>query len=113
MSGEVPDAEVIARAIADAEAEIDGYLAARYALPLAVVPPILSRLAAELARYFLRGTNANESERDRYGDVVRTLRAIGRGEMVLEGGDALGAGVGLNEADVLPSSRPLAFGRST
>lgn len=111
VSGEVPDAEVIGRAIADAEAEIDGYLAARYSVPLINVPPLIARLASDLARYFLCGARANELERARYADAVKTLRAIGKGEMILDAGTVPAGGVGLNEACVTAPSRPRAFGR--
>ena len=44
ISGSVIDAAVVGRALADAEAEIDGYLAARYQLPLASAPAVLGRI---------------------------------------------------------------------
>lgn len=43
------DETVVDRAIADAEAEINMYLAGRHALPLASVPVMLTRIACDLA----------------------------------------------------------------
>lgn len=47
------DSSVVAIALADADHEIDGYLLAQYDLPLSSVPPLLTRLACDLARFFL------------------------------------------------------------
>jgi len=43
------DEQVVARAIADADAEIDLHLEARYRLPLASVPAVLTRIACQLS----------------------------------------------------------------
>ena len=86
----VIDDQVLNRAIADADAEIDGYLAGRYVLPLAVVPASLGRIAADLARYYLYEDAATEHVRQRYEDAVRFLRAVGEGKVSL-GIDAAGA----------------------
>jgi len=43
----------LTRALADASAQIDAYLAARYALPLTSVPDILKLTACDLALYLL------------------------------------------------------------
>ncbi|MCR6494794.1 DUF1320 family protein [Thermomonas sp. S9] len=37
----------------DAQAEIDGYIASRYKLPLPTVPAALARIACDVARYRL------------------------------------------------------------
>jgi len=54
------DADVVAAAIADAEALVDSYLGKIYSLPLSVVPPILTRYAADLAMYYLMGEAAEK-----------------------------------------------------
>jgi len=79
----VPDAVVVARALADADAEIDGYLASRYALPLATVPPVLARIACDIARYRLWEDRASEEVRRRYEDARRLLESIARGQVSL------------------------------
>lgn len=49
------DTTIVAAAIADAEALADGYLGKVYSLPLSVVPPILTRVAGDVAIYYLMG----------------------------------------------------------
>jgi len=44
----LPDDGVVQGALADADAEIDAYLAGRYPLPLAHVPPVLARIACDM-----------------------------------------------------------------
>lgn len=77
------DAAVVSRAIADAEAEINGYLAARYTLPLASTPEILKRLSCDLARYLLYDDVAPDQIRDRYKDAVALLKGIADGKVSL------------------------------
>ena len=81
------DAVAIARAIDDAEAEIDGYLAGRYALPFTTVPPVLTRLSCDIALYHLfsarRGGGVIDDVRNRYKDVVRVLENISTGKITL------------------------------
>ena len=85
VNGSTPNAVVIGRALADAQAEIDAYLGARYALPLDTVPPVIVRLAADVARYHLDGNNGNESVRQRYLDAVGLLKRLANGEVRLDG----------------------------
>jgi len=103
------DPDVIGQALADSEAEIDAYLAARYQLPLAVVPAVLTRLAVDIVVYRLAADAgpATEERRQRYEDAVDLLRRISRGE----------ASLGLSEAPastgggVHMTSAPRRFGR--
>ena len=73
----------IARALADAGAEIDAYLEARYALPLTGVPPVLARIACDIARYRLWAERAPDEVRQRYEDARRFLEALARGDVRL------------------------------
>jgi phage gp36-like protein len=82
-NGAVVDAVVVGRALSDADAEIDAYLATRYQLPLASVPPVLARMAADVARYRLYDDKAVESVRVRYQDAVSLLKRMARGEVQL------------------------------
>jgi phage gp36-like protein len=79
----IPDAAIVARALADANAEIDGYLASRYSLPLATVPTMLVRIACDIARYRLWEDRASEEVRRRYEDARRLLEAIAKGAVSL------------------------------
>ncbi|MFN4325240.1 MAG: gp436 family protein [Azonexus sp.] len=88
INGSVIDAAVVARALADAEAEIDAYLAARYQLPLVSTPPILVRLACDIAIYRLCDTPPDEV-RKRYEDAVRDLKRAADGVLVIDGAAVL------------------------
>ncbi|WP_428429536.1 gp436 family protein [Pararhizobium sp.] len=48
------------RALGDADALIDGYLAKLYRLPLSVVPKVLTKTACDIARYYLHGKAADK-----------------------------------------------------
>jgi Mu-like prophage protein gp36 len=60
-------------AIADACAEIDGYLVGRYTLPLDPVPAVLAKFCADLAAYAILGTRRLDEEKDK--DFVRRAEA--------------------------------------
>lgn len=74
---------VVARALADADAEINGYLSARYTLPLGSTPPVLVRLAADMARYYLYDDRVTDQVKARYDAAVKLLKAISAGTATL------------------------------
>jgi phage gp36-like protein len=76
---------VVADAIADASAEVDNYLASRYALPLASVPDAIARIAAQIARYNLwrRDVAADHPAYVAYKDALKDLAKIADGSMSL------------------------------
>lgn len=86
--GGVIDAATVSRAIDDATALIDGYLAARYSLPLSVTPPLLVTLCCDLARYALYVDAAPEIVEKRRDQAVATLRDIAAGRVQLDVGQA-------------------------
>lgn len=74
------------RALADASAEIDGYLAGRYDLPLSPGrAALLRRPAVDIAVYRLAAdaATATDERRRRYEDAVRYLEGIASGEIRL------------------------------
>lgn len=83
-SGDIDEA-VLGAALVEATAEVEGYLAGRYALPLASVPPLVAGLCCDIARYRLTGCSALETEatRNRYRDAVRLLEQISAGKVGL------------------------------
>jgi len=85
-NGTVIDATVVARALGDADAEIDGYLATRYVLPLTITPAVLVRLAADIARYRLFDDRTTEAVRQRYADAVQLLKSMASGLVKLDAG---------------------------
>lgn len=78
-------AGAVARALADADAEVDSYLIGRYALPLAAVPANIVRLAAAIARYRLLGDAGTDQARADYEDAVAWLKRVQDGRAQLDG----------------------------
>ncbi len=88
------DSALVASALSDAAATIDGYLQARYPLPLATVPDVLQRLSCDIARYYLYDENASDQVTKRHDDALKMLGQISNGMVTL----------GLPDADVPESS---------
>jgi len=82
------DSDPVDAALTDAGALIDGYLAQRYALPVSPAPPLLLRLACDVARFNLHGNAATEAVRAAYKDALTTLRDLSTGTAVLPGAAA-------------------------
>lgn len=81
------DAAVVARALGDAAAMIDGYIGSRYALPLAEVPPLLVGISCDLARYALCNDQPTETIATRRDQAVAMLRDIASGKLALPVGE--------------------------
>lgn len=79
----VIDAGVVDQALADADAEIDGYLGSRYQLPMAAVPQIIKVYACDVARYRLYANAATEEVRNRYLDAQKFLRLAAEGKVMI------------------------------
>lgn len=73
----------VARALSDADAEIDSYVSGRYAVPLSPVPDNLPRLAGAMAFYYLLGSSAEEIPRKGYEDARAWLKEVAAGRIVL------------------------------
>lgn len=74
-------------AIADAEQLVDGYLAARYALPLAPVPTIVKAWVRALVRYALNQYRITDEQKDPIArdrrDVLKFLADVSAGKFSL------------------------------
>ena len=81
--GEI-DASVIEQAIGDAEAIIDGYLAARYQLPLASVPRLVSDIALTVTIYKLHTSEPDKKIAVDFEQAMKTLREIANGTVRLD-----------------------------
>lgn len=77
------DADVVAGAIADTDAEIDAHLAGRYALPLATAPALLTGIACDLVRFRLWVDAAPERIVAAAGHARRLLRDLASGALPL------------------------------
>lgn len=84
------DNVVVGRALADADGAIDGYVGKQYALPLTVAPPVLTKIAADLARYYLHGEAADKDSivTRNYQAAIAWLRDVSKGLVSIDdGGD--------------------------
>ncbi|SHI87883.1 Mu-like prophage protein gp36 [Lutispora thermophila DSM 19022] len=78
---------IIEAAIADAGAEIDGYLAKRYTLPLSPVPQVIKKFAKDIAVYNLYsriGIDENDREKNylnRYKAAIRFFELLAEGKV--------------------------------
>jgi len=77
------NATVVDQALQDATDEMDGYIAARYELPLPSTPNALVRICADIARYRLYDIQAPEAVAQRYKDAVAFLKAVSAGTVAL------------------------------
>lgn len=80
------DGNDYARAENDAAGIVDGYLAARYSLPLVSVPGMVLGWVADIARFRLWDEQAPEEVRRRYEDAIGQLRDLANGKIALPPG---------------------------
>lgn len=72
-------------AIADADAEIDGYLAKRYSVPFTKVPKTLNKFSKDIAIYNLvsrKGIDESDREKtylNRYNAAIKFLENVAKG----------------------------------
>jgi len=76
----------ITDALADASSVIDGYVATRYQLPLAVIPSLLIKVCCDLARSYLYKDSAPDTVASARDQALRHLRDIGSGDLSLDVG---------------------------
>lgn len=85
--------EKLNAALAEANSEIDGYLASRYQLPLPAVPPFLEAIACNMARYHActGAISENNPIAIKYQNAIKSLKEIAKGTVAIGGkpaGDA-------------------------
>lgn len=97
-------APIIEAAIADADGEIDGYLAKRYAVPLAPTPKVINKFSKDIAVYNLfsrigidEGTD-QKTYLNRYNAAVKFLTLVAEGKVSIgadvDGDPASAAAIG-------------------
>lgn len=106
VDGLVIDATVLGRALTDADAEIDSYLATRYNLPLNQTPVVLVRLAADVARYRLFDDAAPTQVRQRYEDAISLLKRMASGDVQLAGSTPLAPATGTGHGNAVAVKSP-------
>lgn len=83
---------IIDAAIADADAEIDGYLAKRYAVPFSPVPRVLNKFSKDIAVYNLFSRMGIDESTDQKTYLNRYNAAVKFLTLVAEGKVSIGAG---------------------
>ena len=71
------------RALADARDTIASHISARYKLPISPVPPVLQRIACDLARFYLYDDTATEQVKDRHDAAMKLLASVRDGKATL------------------------------
>jgi phage gp36-like protein len=104
--GDIPDAAVVSEAIAQADAEIDAYLAVRYQVPLTPTPARVKSLGVDIALYHLysRRSVAPEVRRQKYEDAVKFLQAVGQGKAEIVGAAGVEAPAAAQDVTEIASS---------
>jgi phage gp36-like protein len=104
----VVDAAIVARALDEAGAMIDGHLAGRYALPLSASPPFLSDLAQAIAIWKLHLSEPDPKITKDYDQALRSLRDIATGALRVPGAAGVEpAATGGSGARITDRERPL------
>lgn len=103
----VVDTDVVDRALADTDAQIDGYLAARYALPLASTPALVADLAQVIAIWKLHPYSPDEKIKKDYDDALKMLRDIADGRVKLDLAGVEPEGVDTGGVQITDRERPL------
>ena len=75
--------ESVEAAIADAGSIIDGWIGAKYAIPLEYPPENIKIFVCDIARYLLWKSKASEEVRRRYEDAMSYLKGVSKGTNVL------------------------------
>jgi phage gp36-like protein len=87
-SYDVTSVQVSSIFVADAESFVDAYLGARYEVPLAVVPSVITQITSDLAIFNMvveKQPNVPDHMQARYDRSVTMLERFRDGDMVLTG----------------------------
>lgn len=105
-TGEI-DVPTVDRALTDADAMIDGYLAGRYQLPLSTTPALVSELAAKIAVWNLHTSQPEAKIEADYKSAERMLGQISTGAIQLQVAGVAPSGTGGSGARITDRERPL------
>lgn len=84
----------VEEAMEDADAEIDGYLAKRYDVPMSPAPRVLNKFSKDIAAYNLMSRiGIDEQDRDktylnRYNAAIKFLEGVAKGTISIGTGDS-------------------------
>ena len=103
------------KALADADAEVDGYLAGRYPVPLATPPAVIVKYAADIAVYNLysRKGEPGENTVTRYKAALKWLQLAASGTVTIGGDGAPTPSGGQDLVQVAQSNPSRVFSRGS
>src|SRR5258705_447152 len=86
------DADIIAAAIVNAESEVDGYVGARYEVPVVPAPDLLKKLSIDISvkNLVYRRQRIQQDVTTSYTNAVALLKNIALGVVKVPGGIELG-----------------------
>ena len=102
----VIDTNVVARALAETDALIDGYLAGRYALPLSTTETLLVGVAGDIAIYKLHRYEAPEKVQADYNMAIKTLISLSTGTIKLTAAGVEAPSTGTTGVQITDRDRP-------
>ena len=114
-AGEI-DTDVVDRAIADADEEIDSYLAIKYSLPFSATPNLVRRVSVTLAignLYSRRENTMPDTRKEDCERVRKDLDRIAKGTMKLDVPDPSAEGEHGVEVTTSKSDRKFTMGRDS
>lgn len=79
----LPDPDVIAAALTHADNLVNGYVGARYTVPLGTVPDLVRTWSVSIARYYLHRNGAPENVGQDYKDAIAALKDVAAGRIAL------------------------------
>ena len=112
----VIDESVVERAIADADAEIDGYVGSRHTVPLDPTPGAIRKLSVDLAIYNLyarRSDSTPEIREKRYDAAVKFLEQVAKGTISMGMQDPEGSPPSSDAPEMSSSNPDRTFSRDT
>jgi len=77
------DTDRLDRAIADAQATVEGYLTGPYEVPLDPVPRVITKITCDLARFELYDEQPTEHVKNRKDDAIKFLLSVSTGKVSL------------------------------
>ena len=107
------DLDVINRAIADADALIDGDVATRYQLPMATTPALLANIATLIAFWNLHLYDPSPKLKQDYGEAIDFLKSISKGQIKLDVAGVEPASSGNSGVQITDRQRPLEASKLT
>lgn len=109
------DSDVVTRAIADADAEIDAYCGTRYDTPFSPAPVMIRKISVDISIYnlFVRRRGVPEDRQKRYDNAIKFLTNVSKGLISL-GADAPSTDDDSGpEATTVKGDRIFSMGRSS